>query len=67
MAQTELEELRKYWTDKYPHIEVCFYPRGENDKYRGKMRSVEGTFDLEASTIGELIGQGESFIRAVKV
>ena len=66
MAQSELDELRQYWSDKYPNVEVCFYPEASDNKYRGRMSAYNKSLDLEASTIGELISQGESFLRAHK-
>lgn len=66
MAQTELEELRTYWSNKYPNVEVWFYPPLEDGKFRGRMRNAEGFFDLQADTIGELINQGEAFLRKTK-
>ncbi len=63
---TELEELKDYWAKKYPHISVTLYPRFENGKYCGKMMTHNSSIDLSADTIGELISQGESFLRTVR-
>ena len=67
MAKNELEELRVYWANKYPNVDICFYPVTGDDRYRGRMTAHNGSFDLEASTIGELISQGEIFLRAYKL
>ena len=66
MEVTELQEIKDYWMGKYPHITVMFYPRAENGKYCGKMMAYNESFDLRADTIGELISQGESFLRRMK-
>lgn len=65
MAQTELDEIKTYWQNKYPNITITLYPRQENGKYCGKMISYNSSQDLNADTIGELISQGEIFLRAV--
>lgn len=63
---TELQDINDYWTKKYPHISITLYPTHDDGKYRGKMMSANESFDLQADTIGELISQGESFLRKVK-
>lgn len=65
MAQTELEDIKSYWEKKYPHISIILYPRPENGIYCGKMMTHGESFDLRADTIGELISQGEKFLRKV--
>ena len=50
---------------KYPHVSITLYPKLENSKYRGKMMTHNESHDLEADTIGELISQGENFLRRV--
>jgi hypothetical protein len=66
MARTELIDLMEYWTKKYPNIHVSIYPHTEGQKYFGRMTTHSTSFDLSADTIGELISQGESFLRTVK-
>lgn len=65
MAQTELEQIKKYWENKYPQVHIVLYPHVEGHKYMGRMTTLNTSFDLNASTIGELITQGESFLRTV--
>lgn len=65
MIATELQEIRDYWNKKYPNIDITLYPRPDDGKYRGRMTSHNSSFDLEADTVGELISQGESFLRQV--
>lgn len=65
MIVPELQELKDYWSKKYPHIAITFYPRIDNGKYYGKMMTRDDNFDLNADTIGELISQGERFLRRV--
>ena len=66
MAQTDLQEIKDYWTKKYPNVAISSYPQPGDGKYRGKMIAYNASFDLQADTIGELISQGESFLRKVK-
>lgn len=65
MEATELQEIKDYWTKKYPHVSITLYPNHDDGKYRGKMMTHNASFDLQADTIGELISQGESFLRKV--
>lgn len=65
MAQTELQELKDYWTTKYPHISITLYERSGGG-YHGKMMTHNTNFDFQADTIGELISHGESFLRTHK-
>jgi hypothetical protein len=67
MAETELQEIKDYWTQKYPHVAITLYPKHDDGKYRGKMMTHNDSFDLQADTIGELISQGESFLRKVRL
>jgi aspartyl/asparaginyl-tRNA synthetase len=66
MTVRDLEDIKKYWEKKYPQITITFYPMHDDGKYRGKMRTPNESFDLLADTIGEIIGQGESFLRRIK-
>ncbi len=66
MDSNEIDELKEYWTGKYPHISIIFYPRTEQGKYCGRMMTHNDSFDLQADTIGELINQGESFLRKAR-
>lgn len=63
MFATELKEIKEYWTTKYPHVQVVLFEG--SDKYFGKMSSHNRNLDLEAFTIGDLINQGENFLRKV--
>jgi len=65
MAQTDLQEINDYWVKKYPRVAITLYPRFSNGDYCGKMSTYNSSFDLQANTIGELINQGESFLRKV--
>lgn len=65
MIATELKEIKDYWTKKYPTVDITLYPRSDNGKYLGKMMTHNSSFDLQADTVGELISQGESFLRQV--
>lgn len=63
MIATELKEIKDYWTKKYPNVLVTLYPCHGDGKYRGKMMGAQETVDLSADTVGELISQGEAFLR----
>ncbi len=65
MIAIELQEIKDYWTKKYPTVTIVIYPFHDDGKYRGKMMTHNESFDLQADTIGELISQGESFLRKV--
>ncbi len=65
MEATELQEIKDYWMKKYPHVTITLYPRHDDGIYRGKMMTHNDSYDLNADTIGELISQGESFLRQV--
>lgn len=66
MESQDLQDLKDFWTKKYPHIGITLYPIHSDGKYRGKMMTDNESFNLLADTIGELIGQGESFLRKVR-
>ena len=63
MTPLELKEIRDYWIKKYPSVDIVFYPRLDNGKYRGKMTTYHSGLILQADTVGELISQGEKFLR----
>jgi len=65
MGTTELQDIREYWINKYPNVTITLYPQSDNGKYCGLMLTHNCSFDLQADTIGELISQGESFLRKV--
>lgn len=65
MDAIELLEIKDYWTKKYPNIFITLYSNEFGTKYFGKMMAAESSLDLEADTIGELISQGEKFLRSV--
>lgn len=65
MKVTELQDIQDYWKKKYPTVEVILYPQSENGKYFGKMMTHNLSFNLNADTIGELISQGERFLRTI--
>lgn len=66
MIAAELQEIKSYWNKKYPTIFITLYANESGDKFFGKMMGAEDNVDLSASTIGELISQGEAFLRKIK-
>lgn len=63
MVATELKEIKDYWDKKYPRISIILYSNEAGNKFYGKMRSHDRAEDISADTIGELISQGENFLR----
>lgn len=66
MTATDLEDIKEYWANKYPHVAITLYPKHADGRYRGKMMTNNESLDLLADTIGELINQGEDFLRRAK-
>lgn len=63
MVSTELMEIKEYWNKKYPTVHVTLFPNQAGDRFFGKMMGAKEAIDLSADTIGELINQGEAFLR----
>jgi len=63
MSKKELKEINQYWNKKYPHIQITLWENAQNNKYFGQMITASSSMNLEANTIGDLINQGESFLR----
>ena len=66
MIATELSDIKEYWNKKYPNIFITLYANEDGNKFFGKMMGGSDNIDLSASTIGELISQGEAFLRTIK-
>ena len=66
MLNHELQELKDYWSKKYPTILVNLWSNQDGTKHFGMMMASEQNVDLSADTIGELISQGEAFLRQLK-
>ena len=64
-AMKELKELKEYWVTKYPAVLTVLWSNQDGDKFFGRMMVHEQSMDLAADTIGELIAQGEAFLRKV--
>ncbi len=62
---TELTEILTYWKNKYPNIDVNLWSNNDKTIYYGKMLAFGSATDLSATTIGELIAQGEKFLRTI--
>lgn len=65
MEATELQEIKDYWKRKYPHVLVNLWINKEGDKYFGMMMAGDQDVHLASDTFGELINQGEKFLRRV--
>jgi hypothetical protein len=63
MKVTDLQEIKDYWNKKYPHVEISIYKTYEGDRYFGRMMKATASVFLNASSIGDLINQGENFLR----
>lgn len=66
MEATDLQDIRDYWRKKYPHVSIMLYPSRDDGKFCGTMMTHNQNHYLKADTIGELISQGEIFLRKVK-
>lgn len=64
-SMTDLEELKDYWIGKYPHVNVNLWHQQDINKYWGIMFMESAKANLCADTIGELISQGEIFLRSI--
>lgn len=64
MQLTELQKIKEYWNKKYPTIFISLW-NTESNQYCGKMVTHNSSMDLKADTIGNLISQGENFLRKV--
>jgi hypothetical protein len=65
MSATDLKQIKDYWNNKYPQVQVILWSDAEQDKYFGKMMAHNRNLDIEACTVGELINKGEFFLRKV--
>jgi hypothetical protein len=65
MEVTELDEIRILWESKYPNVTVTLWSNQDGNEHYGMMTTLEGSIGLRADTIGDLISQGESFLRKV--
>ena len=65
MAQTELEEIKSYWEKKFPLIDIRLWSNDDDTKFFGQIMSNAGNEHFQAETIGELISQGEQYLRKV--
>lgn len=63
---TDLEELKDYWATKYPYVTVNLWEHQDSHKFHGQMYMGSLNTNLCADTIGELISQGEVFLRKTK-
>lgn len=61
----DLSEIREYWQKKYPHVHVTLWKNQDGDKFYGMMSSYDKSVDLAANTLGQLIAEGEAFLRTV--
>ena len=62
---TNLDELKNYWQKKYPTVFISLWENSEPTKYVGMMMSSSTSLELSADTFGELISQGEAFLRNI--
>jgi len=61
----EIDEIKDYWLKKYPNVLVSLWTNQDKNRYFGLMMSADKTIDLDAGTLGDLISQGEAFLRQV--
>lgn len=65
MLSTELDDIKTYWLNKYPFIEVKLWNNEDETKYFGQMIKHDSNINFQADTVGELINLGEQFLRKV--
>lgn len=63
---TDLEQIKTYWNKKYPNVFVMLSSNQSSNRFYGRMIGNEKNINLNADTIGELISQGEDFLRKLK-
>lgn len=66
MMATELEEIHKYWSHKYPYVDIRLWGNEDGTQYFGQMLKKDRNVHLQADTIGKLISLGEDFLRKVE-
>ncbi len=59
----DLQQIKDYWSKKYPNVNVTLWHNSKQTKYFGLMSGIKHHVDLSADTVGELIAQGEAFLR----
>jgi predicted RNA-binding protein (virulence factor B family) len=67
MVAIELQELREYWEKKYPRLNIKLYSDDEGTRFYGMMRSRDFWAEIRAHSMGELISQGEDFLRKLNI
>lgn len=65
MEAIDLKEIKDYWSKKYPNVLVNLWSNEYLTKFFGRMTASNESIDLNADSIGDLISQGESFLRRV--
>lgn len=63
---TDLKDLTAYWNRKYPSVTVRLWDNPSANQFLGQMISYKETFILNAKTMGDLISQGEAFLRRAR-
>lgn len=59
----ELDEIKDYWSRKYPNVLVTLWSSNDGEHFYGKMMYRGSMADIKADSIGNLISQGEIFLR----
>ena len=63
----ELKEMKEYWKKKYPHVHVTLWNNHDETEFFGKIIAHQSSIDLKTQSIGELINQGELFLRKASI
>ena len=58
-----LKELKLYWSKKYPTILITLWEDAVKGIYVGRLQSNKEQSVIKSDSIGDLISQGESFLR----
>jgi hypothetical protein len=62
-ARMDIKDIKEYWEKKYPRVDVRLWESKTRQQYYGIMMAANQSIDLCADTLGELIAQGEAFLR----
>ena len=60
----DLTEIKDYWEKKYPNVLINVWEA--EGKFSGMMHVIGKSANISGDTIGELISQGEDFLRTLR-
>ena len=60
-----LDELKRYWTSKYPHAKINLWSNREGNKLFAVLAHQDRQLNLYEETFGQILKHGEDFLRRV--